>query len=203
MEGKDGARVSDYDGRLKDYVDVAERIAEFRQRYPEGSLQAQVLRWPEKDFPYLAVEARAYRSPTDERPGVGLAWENVPGKTPYTKDSELQNAETSAWGRAIVAVLAADTRKGIASRQEVARTQSSARPRKGAPQGPSAPEESDGSGDGGAKGKGAPSPGSRTKHAPGCTFPGATDLRPSGEPMPTGKVRCTGCGVTLLESEVA
>ena len=39
--------------------------------------------------------------------------------TPYTKNSELQNAETSAWGRAIVAVLAADTRKGVASRSEV------------------------------------------------------------------------------------
>jgi hypothetical protein len=44
----------------------------------------------------------------------------MPGKTPYTKDSEIQNAETSAWGRAIVAVLAADTRKGVASRDEVA-----------------------------------------------------------------------------------
>jgi hypothetical protein len=31
----------------------------------------------------------------------------------------VQNAETAAWGRAIVAVLAADTRKGIASSEEV------------------------------------------------------------------------------------
>jgi hypothetical protein len=31
----------------------------------------------------------------------------------------LQNAETAAWGRAIVAALAADTRAGIASQQEV------------------------------------------------------------------------------------
>jgi hypothetical protein len=42
-----------------------------------------------------------------------------PGRTPYTKGSELQNAETSAWGRAIVAVGAADTKKGIASSEEV------------------------------------------------------------------------------------
>jgi hypothetical protein len=47
-----------------------------------------------------------------------LAWEVIPGKTPYTKDSEVQNAETSAWGRAIVAVGAA-TAKKIASREEV------------------------------------------------------------------------------------
>jgi hypothetical protein len=31
----------------------------------------------------------------------------------------LQNAETSAWGRAIVAALAADTRAGVASADEV------------------------------------------------------------------------------------
>jgi hypothetical protein len=55
---------------------------------------------------------------------VGLAWEPVPGKTSYTRDSELQNAETSAWGRAIVAVLAADTKKGIASAEEVQSRQS-------------------------------------------------------------------------------
>ena len=31
----------------------------------------------------------------------------------------MQNAETAAWGRAIVAVLASDTKEGIASREEV------------------------------------------------------------------------------------
>ena len=57
-------------------------------------------------------------SPDDPRPGHGTAWEPVPGPTKFTRDSEIQNAETAAWGRAIVAVLAADTKK-IASRQEV------------------------------------------------------------------------------------
>ena len=40
-------------------------------------------------------------------------------RSSFTKDSELQNAETAAWGRAIVAVLASDTKEGIASREEV------------------------------------------------------------------------------------
>jgi hypothetical protein len=31
----------------------------------------------------------------------------------------MQNAETAAWGRAIVAALAADTKKGIASSEEI------------------------------------------------------------------------------------
>jgi hypothetical protein len=68
---------------------------------------------------FLAFTAAAYRTPEDPMPGLGTAWEPVPGTTPYTKDSEMMNAETSAWGRAILAVGAADTRKGIASREEV------------------------------------------------------------------------------------
>jgi hypothetical protein len=71
------------------------------------------------DRPILVFKAFAYRNPEDPRPGVGHASEPIPGKTPYTKDSEWANGETSAWGRAIVAVLAADTRKGVASRDEV------------------------------------------------------------------------------------
>lgn len=102
---------------LSDYKTVAERIAELKQQYPNAVLQSRVVDIPIPGF--IAVEARCYREPGDEIPGIGLAWEPVPGRTPYTKDSELQNAETSAWGRAIVAALVTDTTKGIASRDEV------------------------------------------------------------------------------------
>jgi hypothetical protein len=114
---------------LEDYNDVAARLAEFRRKHPEGSLQpvdpAQPFRvLAVADRTFVVYAAAAYRSPDDPRPGVGVAWEPWPGRTPYTKDSELQNAETSAWGRAIVAALAADTKRGIASREEVqARTE--------------------------------------------------------------------------------
>ena len=100
---------------MDDYVDVAQRIAEFNEKYPEGSLQSR-LTYHEDPAGWFC-EAQAYRSPTDERPGVGHAFEPVPGKTPYTKDSEAMNAETSAWGRAIVA-LGFQTKK-VASKQEV------------------------------------------------------------------------------------
>ena len=107
-----------------DYIDVAERIRQFREQHPEGSLQPADAATPYRiesigDKTYIVVVAAAYRSPTDERPGVGMAYEEFPGRTPYTRNSELQNAETSAWGRAIVAALAADTKKGIASADEV------------------------------------------------------------------------------------
>lgn len=101
------------------YIDVAERIVEFREKYAEGSLQQVSLEFKEVDSRWWVIyTAAAYRTPDDARPGHGTAWEPIPGKTNFTRDSEVQNAETAAWGRAIVAVLAADTKRGIASAQE-------------------------------------------------------------------------------------
>lgn len=108
----------------EDYVDVASRLAEFREKHPDGALQPADLAIPYRvetigDQTLLIVVAAAYRSPEDKLPGIGMAQEVFPGKTPYTRGSELQNAETSAWGRAIVAALRADTKRGIASADEV------------------------------------------------------------------------------------
>lgn len=103
-----------------DYIDVAERIVEFRTKHPHGSLQQVSLDFREVAGKWWVIyTAAAFRAPDDERPGIGTAWEPVPGKTNFTRDSELQNAETAAWGRAIVAALAADTKRGIASAEEV------------------------------------------------------------------------------------
>jgi uncharacterized protein (DUF3820 family) len=101
---------------MKDYKEVPERIAEFAKKYPLGSLQGTGFFVTEPVVGYHYV-AKAYRTPDDPRPGVGTAFEPIPGKTPYTKDSEVMNAETSAWGRAIVA-LGFSTKK-IASAEEV------------------------------------------------------------------------------------
>lgn len=105
------------------YKDVPSRIADFKEKHPEGSLRPLN---PERPYDIVEVAgqtfivycAAAYRTPDDPAPGVGTAWELVPGKTPYTKLSELQNAETSAWGRAIVAVLASES-KSVASAEDV------------------------------------------------------------------------------------
>jgi hypothetical protein len=111
--------MADYKGPL-DYIDVATRIVEFREKFPTGSLQQLDLKFI--DFAgksWVVYTAAAYRTPEDARPGVGTAWEPVPGPTRFTKDSEVQNAETAAWGRAMVAALAVDTKQGVASMQEV------------------------------------------------------------------------------------
>lgn len=103
----------------KDYKDVATRLAEIRLVYPELSLQQVRCELIDQggQLGWLYVAA-AYRTPDDERPGMGTAFEPVPGKTPYTKDSEIMVAETSAWGRALVAI-GADTKNGVASADEV------------------------------------------------------------------------------------
>jgi hypothetical protein len=109
---------------LDDYVDVAARITEFRAKYPDGYLAPLNPAQPYLievigDRVFVVVVAAAYRGTEDRAPGVGMAWEPFPGQTPYTRNSELMNAETSAWGRAIIALGAADSKRGIASREEV------------------------------------------------------------------------------------
>jgi hypothetical protein len=111
--------MAEYKGPL-DYIDVAARIVEFRTKHPEGNLEQRDLRFI--DFAgksWVVYTAAAMRHPEDQHPGIGTAWEPVPGPTQFTRDSELQNAETAAWGRAMVAALAVDTKKGIASQEEV------------------------------------------------------------------------------------
>lgn len=111
-----------------DYVTVAERIALFIAKYPDGSLDFS---WEYQELngqPLIVGTARAYRSPEDPRPGIGSAWELLPGRTPYTRGSELMNLETSCWGRAIVA-LGIGAKRGVASAEEIhaAREESPAR----------------------------------------------------------------------------
>ena len=108
---------------MDSYVDVAERIRIFKEQYPPGCLRPfnpaepfKVMEIGGREF--IVYTACAYRTPDDAMPAVAVAAEPSVGKTSFTKDSEVMNAETSAWGRAIVACLAADTQK-IASANEV------------------------------------------------------------------------------------
>lgn len=101
-----------------DYIDVATRIQQFYTRFTEGRLtrvgEPKILLGG--DRPFIVYTAHAYRSPDDPVPAVGTAWEPIPGPTQFTRDSELMNAETAAWGRAIIA--AGIPSKRIASSEE-------------------------------------------------------------------------------------
>ena len=107
---------------LDGYVDVAARLQILKDLHPEASLQPADLLKPYtietiKEKTYIVVVAACYRDPMDIRPGIGMAWQELPGKG-FTTGSELMVAETSAWGRAIVAAIQTSTKK-IASTQEV------------------------------------------------------------------------------------
>ena len=105
--------------KMDDYVDVAQRIQDFYERFPDGRLVMGSAPTVQEiaGKPFVWYHAQAYRDPDDPLPGDGWAAEPVPGPTQFTRDSELMNAETAAWGRAIVA-LGFSTKK-IASAQEV------------------------------------------------------------------------------------
>jgi len=107
------------DKRLENYVDVPQRIKLFYEKYPDGSLQMDSnLEYKEVgDLLIVIGRAFAFRNPDDMRPGVGTAQEYLPGKTAFTRGSEIQNLETSCWGRAIGA-LGIGIEKAIASREE-------------------------------------------------------------------------------------
>ena len=107
---------------LDDYIDAAASLAWVRENYPEASLQpTDPLRpfWIETigDKTFIVYSASLYRTPDDPRPGQACAWEPFPGLTPYTRGSELMNAETSAWARACRSVMMPT--KKIASTEEV------------------------------------------------------------------------------------
>ena len=94
---------------LSDYIDVAQRLADFREQYPQGSLQpldlskpweqATVTGYDRDGNPvtqtFVVYAAAAYRSPDDVRPGIGIAWEVFPGRTNFTRGSELMNCFSS------------------------------------------------------------------------------------------------------------
>ena len=67
-------------------------------------------------------------------PSMGTAWEPFPGKTPFTRDSEMMNAATSALGRAL-GYMGLGLARSIASRDEV-ETAQRRQPEEERPKGP-------------------------------------------------------------------
>ena len=65
--------MSNYDDRLKDYVDVKERIRLFYERFPDGRLVTTDIRATSEpdDVPRVWAEAAAYRTPDDPLQGRG------------------------------------------------------------------------------------------------------------------------------------
>lgn len=101
---------------LKDYIEVNERVMKFYEKYPEGSIQTEIIRW---ENGVILMRAYAYRHPDDIRPSIAHAYEKEDSSY-INKTSVVENCETSAVGRAL-ALLGFEVKKSIASKEEVAR----------------------------------------------------------------------------------
>ena len=99
---------------LSDYVQVNERIDKFYEKYPEGSIQTEIIM---NENGMVIFKAYAYRNQEDTRPATGHAMEKE-GSTYINKTSHIENCETSAVGRAL-AMLGFEIKKSVASREEV------------------------------------------------------------------------------------
>jgi len=117
---------------LNNYVDVPTRLTLALAKYPDLRVQetdSQTVTMPDGST-FLRCTLTVWRDATDVLPTIASAAEPYPGKTPYTKGSELMVGMTSALGRALgymgFGLVGADGKKSIASRNEVeARTDTS------------------------------------------------------------------------------
>lgn len=113
---KANAALKYMDIKGKDYAPVSERVRAFRSIYPNGGITTQIISQTETD---VIVKATVY----DERGEViatGHASENKNASNINRNGAMLENAETSAVGRAL-GFLGIGTKNGIATAEEVDR----------------------------------------------------------------------------------
>jgi hypothetical protein len=105
--------------KLGDYVDVPTRLAMALKKYPDLRIAESRPQIVEVDAQkYVEISCTVWRDAEDLVPVVAYCWEQIPGKTPYTRGSEMMNASTSCLGRAL-GFLGLGIGKSIASRDEV------------------------------------------------------------------------------------
>ena len=104
---------------LGDYVDVPTRLAEALKRWPNLRIQeTKPIIVTVDSQQYVEISCTVWRDLDDLIPMIAYCWEPIPGRTPYTKGSEMMNASTSCLGRAL-GFLGMGIGKSIASRNEV------------------------------------------------------------------------------------
>jgi len=87
---------------LNGYMDVATRLDLAFQKYPDLRIQEtrrEVI--TVHDTTYVAVQVTVWRTPDDPLPAIAESWEVTPGRSNFTRNSEYENASTSAVGRAL------------------------------------------------------------------------------------------------------
>ena len=127
--------MSNYDERLRDYVDVKTRLRQALEKYPELIVVESPPVFQEVNGATIVIcEVAVRRSREDAFLVNAHASEPYPGKTPYTRDSEVANGFTSALGRAL-GYMGFGIEKSIASRDEVQYRQDGPPPKQREPRG--------------------------------------------------------------------
>lgn len=99
-----------------EYVPVSERIKEFRSKFKDHSLITEMVRYDEQKVVFKA----SVINPEGRTIATGFAMEKE-GSTFINKTSHVENAETSAWGRALACLGILD--ESVASYEEVMNAQ--------------------------------------------------------------------------------
>ncbi len=89
------------------YITVAERLAAFVKDHPQGRIETELVSMRDTMAVVAAkVWKNAHNPDLGYQPpdGTGLSSMPIPGPTTFTKNSEVENAETSAIGRALAAI---------------------------------------------------------------------------------------------------
>lgn len=87
---------------LDNYVDVPTRLSLALQTYRDLRVTESLPTIVQVgDAQFVQVTCTVWRTPDDPIPCQASAWEPIPGRSAFTKDSEMMNASTSALGRAL------------------------------------------------------------------------------------------------------
>lgn len=103
---------------LNGYTTVNQRILTFYDLHPQGVISTHPAKVMDLGAAVFISVIAEVRTTPDAPPISAEAWEVYPGKTPYTRDSEMMNAATSAIGRALMQ-LGIGIDKAAASADEV------------------------------------------------------------------------------------
>ena len=104
------------DDRLKDYIQVNERIMKFWELYPNGRIHNEIVSWQDG---ILIMRTTVWKDKNDAFPSAnGHAYEKE-GSSYINSSSLLENAETSSAGRAL-ALIGLEIKRSVASKEEVA-----------------------------------------------------------------------------------
>lgn len=106
--------------QLNNYVDVATRLSRALERWPDLRIHEHLPEVVTIDgHHFVQVTVTVHRDPDDPAPAVATAWEPWPGKSNFTRDSEMMNCATSALGRAL-GYMGVASNASIATVEEVA-----------------------------------------------------------------------------------